>query len=712
MITTDIRDGIATLSIDMPDRSMNVLTPALAEALRAAFDAVVADAGVTGIIIASGKRDFIAGADLGQMAALAALPATGAMAGIAVYGDLFRRIETAGKPVVAAASGTALGGGLELMLACHYRVAADQPRARFGLPEVTLGLLPGAGGTQRLPRLIGMAASLPLLTGGGPLSAQAALKAGILHEVVAPGQLLTHAAQALQDGRVSPQAAWDAKGFRVPGGEPYTPANIAMLTAANARSNAATRGNYPAPRTILRCVYEGIRLPMDKALRLEQKHFATLVRGNVAQGMIRTLFFARQAADKLARRPQGLPPTRVARLGVIGAGFMGAGIAQASALAGIDVVLLDRSPEAALQGRDGIARGLARDLDKGRLTAEAASAALARIRAGRDYADLADCELVIEAVFEDVGIKEGVTRAAEAAMPDSAIFASNTSALPINDLARASVRRDRFIGLHFFSPVPQMALVEVIVGSETSPEVLARSLDYIRQIGKTPIIVNDGYGFYTTRCVDAYVREGLRLLADGVDPQLVEAAGLALGMPVGPLALGDEIGLEVMQHIAHFFRAREAGDWADDRHGAANALLDRLVADGRYGRKKLAGFHAYPEGAAKQLDRAYLAFLPLLDEQPALADIRERLLYAQLVEAARCWAEGIITDAGEADLGAVLGWSFPSWLGGPLAAIDGIGPGRFAATADALAERLGARFTLPRQLRDMAAAGTGFHGRR
>ncbi len=712
MISSRLQDKVAILTIDMPGRTMNVLGPDFVDHFQPAFEAAVADPNIGGIVITSGKASFIAGADLAQMADFVApgVTSSDAVAMIGIFGDLFRRIETCGKPVVAVATGTALGGGFELMLACHYRIAADSAGARFGLPEVKLGLLPAAGGTQRLPRLIGLAASIPLLTQGTELSAGAAQKAGLLHEVVASEQILEAALSALAEGRVKALAAWDEKGFRLPGGDAYTAANQNLLMAANADLHAATRGNYPAPLAIMRCLYEGSKLPMDKALKLEQKHFAMLVQGSVAQNMIRTLFFARQAADKLVRRPAGIAPSKVKKLGILGSGFMGAGIAQVSALVGVDVVLLDRELAIAEKSRDGIATAMDADVQKGRLAADKRDAALVRIVAAGSYEAFADCDLVIEAVVEDFGIKEVVTKAAEAAMRADAIFASNTSALPINDLARVSRRPQNFIGLHFFSPVPKMALVEVIVGRDTTPETLARSLDYIRQIKKTPIVVNDGYGFYTTRCVDAYVREGMRLLIDGVDPVLIENAGTALGMPVGPLSLGDEVGLDVMHHIAHFFRSKESGAWADDRHAQVDELLDRLIADRRFGRKTAAGFYVYPEGAAKRLDLADLAGrAPRAQVQPTQEQIRERLLYAQLVEAARCWADGVATDAGEIDLGAILAWSFPSWLGGPAAAIDDIGAAAFVARCDALCTELGPRFTVPNSLREAAASGFRFH---
>lgn len=714
MIHTDIKDGIAVLTIDQPGRSMNVLGPDFAHDFGTALDAVSSREDVRGIVITSGKSAFAAGADLGQMADFVKPGVTLRQAAdmIAVYGDLFRKLETCGKPVVAAATGTALGGGLELMLACHYRIAAAEPSARFGLPEVSLGLLPGAGGTQRLPRMIGIAKALPLILEGKALKAQAALEAGLLDEVVPVDHLLSAAIAVIDAGKVNAVAPWDVKGFRLPGGGAYERGNDMGFMMGNASAHAKTRGNYPAPEAILSCVYEGSKLPIDKALRIEQKYFAKLVQSSVAQNMIRTLFFAKQDADKLVRRPDSEPASKVKRLGILGSGFMGAGIAQASALVGIDVVLVDREQAIAQKSVDGIVAALNQDVEKGRLPAAVRDAAVARLSAAAGYEGFSDCDMVIEAVVEDFGIKEVVTRAAEAAMRPDAIFASNTSALPINDLAKVSIRPENFIGLHFFSPVPKMALVEVIVGDGTTDSTLARSLDYIRQIKKTPIVVNDGYGFYTTRCVDAYIREGIRLLSDGVDPVLIENAGTALGMPVGPLSLGDEVGLDVLHHIVHFFRGKERGDWADDRHDKITPLLDQLIADKRFGRKSGVGFYVYPKGEPKHLDlddirrRADRA-----QQQPSRAQVEERLLYAQLVEAARCWAEDVAPDAGEIDLGAVLGWAFPTYLGGPAAAIDDIGATAFIERCDALCAELGLRFTPPARLREAAAKGFRFHAK-
>lgn len=706
MITTQIEGPVAHLVIDMPGRSMNVLTPALADALDQALTEALAAPQVEGIVISSGKSSFVAGADLAQMSDFVQ-PGVGtaeALTMIARYGHVFRRIETCGKPVVAAASGTALGGGLELMLCCHYRIAADNPKAQFGTPEVNLGLLPGIGGTQRMPRQIGIAASLPVLTQGAPMSAQAALKLGLLHEVVPPAELRAAAVRAILEGHAKAVAPWDQKGFKLPGGDAYAPANTNAMVAANASLHAATKGNYPAPLAILRAIYEGTKLPIDKGLKLEQQLFVTLVQGEVAQNMIRTLFFAKQAADKLVRRPAGIPKTKLQRLGIVGAGFMGAGVAQVSAVAGIDVVLLDRDLATAQRGRDGVASSLDALVEKGRLSANERDAAMARIHVTGEATGFKDCGLVIEAVLEDFETKAAVTRQVEAVLRPSAIFASNTSALPINELAGASTRPDNFIGMHFFSPVTRMSLVELIVGRVTSDETLARAMDYVEQIRKTPIVVKDGVGFYTTRCVEAYMREGIRLISEGANPVLVENAGIALGMPVGPLALADETGIDVLHHVVEFFRSREHGAWADDKHGPGNAIVAQMYEAKRFGRKSASGFYAYPSGQPKHLD----VTVARADAQPDVGSIKERLLFAQVVEAARCWADGVVDDVKEADLGAHLAWAFPSWLGGPFAFIENLGVSAFVRRCDELAGLHGARFEPPAKLREADAAGARF----
>lgn len=705
MLTTTLEDGIAIVTIDLPGRSMNVMDAALIAALDAEVARLAADTAVSGIILTSGKAAFIAGADLAMLENLTGTPRAIADA-VGAMGDAFRRIERCAKPVLAAAPGTALGAGLELMLACHYRIAADAKGAVFGLPEAKLGLFPGLGGTQRLPRLLGIEAALPLLLEGRALGPAEALKIGLLNEVVGADDLLPAAIRALKEGRVPAEAPWDKKGFALPGGAPTSGRILDAFSLANGKALAASKHNYPAPPAILSCVFEGTRLPMEKALRLEQKRFGLVFAGPVPRAMIRTLFFAKQAADKLSRRPSGIAPRKVSAVGIIGTGFMGRGIAEVSALAGMEVVLLDVDAAAAQAGRAGVCAALDAAVEKKRLSPEKRDAAAARLTAGADYADLGACDLVIEAVFEDRDLKARVIRAAEAAMRPGAVFATNTSSLPISGLAAASERPEDLVGLHFFSPVPRMALVEVIRGAATSDATLALALDYVGQIRKTPITVHDGFGFYTTRCVDAYIREGLRLLAEGTPPALIENAGVAAGMPVGPLALGDEIGLDVMHHIKQEARLHYGAAYVPD---ASDVLYDRMKEMGRFGRKTLAGLYEYGTDGKRLwsgLETLVLSHAPASAEEARL-----RLLAIQAVTAAGAFAEGIVTEPAEADLGAVLGWAFPSYLGGPFGLMERDGLAAFVAQADTLAQAHGARFHVPDEVRDMAARGEGFFSR-
>jgi 3-hydroxyacyl-CoA dehydrogenase / enoyl-CoA hydratase / 3-hydroxybutyryl-CoA epimerase len=720
-IKTDA-DGIALLTIDMPGRAMNVIDWHFIQALRDCIDSVAADASVKSVIVTSGKTSFIAGADLSIMKDFVREGVTPRQAAdlIGTIGNTLRRLETLGKPVVGASTGTALGGGLELLLACHYRVAADTAGALYGTPEVKLGLLPGAGGTQRLPRLIGIAKALPLMLEGNSLSTAQALALGLLDEVVPAADLLENARRALREGRVNPVAPWDRKGFRMPGGDASLPALADTFSSANGLIFGRTHGLQPAPKAIVTCVYEGSRLPMDRALRIEQMVFAQLVQGTAAQGMIRTLFFARQAADKLTFRPKAIPTSKVVRLGVVGAGFMGQGIAQVSAVAGIDVVLIDRDADTAEGARAAVEAALRDECASGRLSQDRCQQAIARITAGADFSALRGCSLVIEAVPEVRQLKAAVLRDAHEVLGADVVFATNTSALALSGptgLDQAAPHPQNFIGLHFFSPVARMALVEIVVAPRTSPATLARAMDYVRQIKRTPIVVNDAPGFYTTRCVEAYLCEGLRLLAEGQDAVEIDTAAVSAGMAVGPLALADEVGLDVLHHVRQQARAAtHAAPAVATRPDLADALIDALHAAARCGRKAAAGVYAY-DGARRSrwsglptLVTAAGGALPLPEgarsPQPALA---ERLLAVQLLTAAAAFGQGIVQDAGQADLGAVLGWAFPSHLGGPLAAIDDEGAARFAQRMTALAALHGPRFEPPPVVLRLAQTQARFH---
>lgn len=704
-------DGIALLSIDVPDRPMNVLTPELQAELAELVERVATTDSIRGAILTSGKPGaFVAGADLKDFVSAydRGITATQAAAISREMSGALRRMETCGKPFAAAINGLALGGGLELCLACHYRVLASDPKAVVGLPEVNVGLLPGAGGTQRLPRLIGIPAAMPLLMQGKSVKPAEALKLGIVHELADTDQAVERAYAWLR-GTPSAEQPWDRKGYRIPGGAgPLASHAGVSFMSGTALATGSTQGNYPAPLAILSCVFEGTQLAMDVGLRVESKYFGKLLSGPVARNLMRTLFVSKGAAEKLAGRPKGIAKSKVGKLGVLGAGMMGAGIAHVAAQVGIHVVLLDSAQELADKGRDYSAKLLARDLDKGRTTAEKIEAQLARIKATADYADLEGCDLVVEAVFEQRDIKAAVTAKAEAVLPASATFASNTSTLPIGGLAKASKRPQQFVGLHFFSPVERMPLVEVIVGEQTSGETIAKALDFVGQLRKTPIIIHDSPGFFTSRVIMTYTHEGMRMLEDGIAPALIESAGRRAGFPVGPLALSDEVTMALMQSI---IKQQEA-DGLPDHHRSTTgrAVIFRMVDEfKRPGRRFGGGFYDYPDRQPKSLWAGLAQAYPAKAEQPDVEEVRERFLTIMALESARCYEEGVITDPADADLGSVLGIGFPTWTGGVLSYIDTVGTARFVDDCVRLSERCGPRFTPSPWLVDRGKANTTFY---
>ncbi|UCC15491.1 MAG: enoyl-CoA hydratase/isomerase family protein [Gammaproteobacteria bacterium] len=693
-------DGIAILTIDIADRSMNVLTPEFMKDLDATIDRIAADDAVKGAIITSAKSSFIAGADLKELVGVFAkgLDANEIYEFAGKYSRLYRKLETCGKPFVAAINGTALGGGLELCLACHYRVALDNPKASIGLPEVKVGLLPGAGGTQRLPRIIGIRDSLPLMLEGSHLKPAKAVEMGICHELAADVDELMEKSRRwlLESG--DPVAPWDKKGFRVPGGSGgMHPAVVQTFMAGNAMVAEKTQHNYPSPISIMSSVYEGTQLPMDKGLKIELQYFAKLLAGPVARNMIRTLFIDKGAADKLVRRPEGVPKSKVEKLGILGAGMMGAGIAYVSAYAGQQVVLLDRAIEDAEKGKAYSSGLLNKRVSRGRMSEDQAAAILERIHVTTDYADLEGCDLVIEAVFEDRGIKADVTAKTEAVIPETSIFASNTSTLPITGLAEASKRPDQFVGIHFFSPVDKMPLVEIILGEKTGDRAIAVALDYVQQIRKTPIVVRDSRGFYTSRVFGTYVKEGMELLAEGVKPALIENAAKMAGMPVGPLAVHDEVTIDLSYKIMMQTK-KDLGD-AFVASGADEVVRHFIEDLERKGKRFGAGFYDYPEGAKKHLWPGLAEEYPAAEQQPSVEDIQKRLLYIQALETARCMGEGVVPEAADADVGSILGWGFPPWTGGTLSLIETVGLPAFIAECEKLAERHGPRFSPPEWLR-------------
>jgi 3-hydroxyacyl-CoA dehydrogenase/enoyl-CoA hydratase/3-hydroxybutyryl-CoA epimerase len=700
--------GIALVSIDVPGRPMNVLTPDFNTDLAELIQMVSDDGAIKGVILTSGKPGaFIAGADIKGMVKSfdAGVSAVEGAAMSQALSRLLRRLETCGKPVACAINGVALGGGFEVALACHYRVLAQD--ASVGLPEVGLGLLPGGGGTQRLPRLIGIEKAGPILLGGQPLKAAEALQLGLVHAVAPAGELLAAARNWLL-GAPDAVQPWDKKGYSVPGGAgPAASHALRSFTMGTAITAQNTQRNLPAPLAILSCLYEGTMLPMDTALKVESKYFGQLLAGPVARNMMRTLFINKNAADKLARRPDGVPQSKVKTLGILGAGLMGAGIAQVSAAAGIAVVLLDSSTELALKGKQHCATLLQKALERGKTTPEKVEAQLARIKPTADYADLCVCDLVIEAVFESRSVKAEVTSKASAAMPAIALLASNTSTLSITSLAQTFPRPADFIGMHFFSPVDKMPLVEVIMGRDTAPATLARALDYVAQIRKTPILVNDSPGFYTSRVFATYFQEGLLLLEEGVAPALIENAARIAGMPAGPLAVSDEVSLELQLKVIEQNLAD--GQAPTPQLPRVLKVLRSMVREfKRSGRRSGGGFYEY-SSEGKQLWPELAQHYPLAAAQPEAEEVRTRLLYIQALETARCVEAGVVQEPADADIGSILGIGFPAWTGGTLSFIDTIGLPAFVAECAALAQRHGPRFQPSEWLKAKAHKGERFH---
>jgi len=702
-------DGIALLTIDYPGKTMNVIDQTFMDSLQAGIDRVRGDAVIRGAVITSGKDAFVAGADLIAMEQNLDSTADDPLPVLFdKYGSLsrlFRNLETCGKPFVAAINGTAMGGGFELALACHHRVLADTPAAVVGLPEVQIGLLPGAGGTQRLPRLIGIQAAMPYLLEGKHATPEQALKAGLVHELAPPAALLARAKQWLL-GTPGARQPWDEKGFRFPGGNALDPRVAPAFVVGNTMLQANTQQNLPAPQAIQCCLYEGSLLPIDKALRVETKYLMTLARGPVSRGMIRTLFVNKGKAEKGMHRPAGVAPFRSRKLGMIGAGMMGGGIALVAAQRGIDIVLIDRDQTAAERGKAYAERALAKQIERGRMTVDKRDAILARIRPTTDYEQLRDADMVVEAVFEDRAVKAEVTRRLDAVLPVDCVLASNTSALPITLLAQASARPERFIGLHFFSPADRMPLVEVIRGKATSDATLAKALDFVAQLRKTPIVVNDARGFFTSRFIGAFIDDAIGMVAEGIHPALIENCARQAGMPVGPLAITDELSIELSVHAGEA-QKREFPD--DYKPGRSVPVLRKLFELGRMGRKCGQGFYDY-DASGKTLWPGLAQLWPPKPVQPSPHDLRQRILYVQAVEAARAMAEGVLLSPADGDVGSILGVGYPAYTGGPFCFIDGTGLPAFVAEADRLADLFGEQLRPPQLLRDMAARGQTFYG--
>jgi len=715
-------DGIATLTWDVPGRSMNVMSQAGFAELDGLIDRALADGTVKGVILTSGKKDFAGGMDLNAIAKMKEdggdNPAKSVFEGVMAMHGILRKIERAGmdpktlkggKPIVAALPGTALGIGFELPLSCHRIIAADNPRAKIGLPEIMVGIFPGAGGTTRLVRKMGAMMAAPFLLEGKLSDPKSAKAAGLIDEVVAPQDLLTRAKEWIMAAKPADLVKpWDDKGYKMPGGTPYHPAGFMTFVGANAMILGKTFGVYPAARALMAAVYEGAMVPFDVALKIEARQFTSVLMNPSSTAMIRSLFINKEALEKGANRP-AVADQKVTKVGIIGAGMMGAGIAYVSATAGIEVVLIDAAQEAADRGKAHSADLLDKGIARKKVTAAQRDETLARITATTDYAALTGCDLIVEAVFEDMRVKAEVTARVDAATGPSTIFASNTSTLPITELAKASAHADQFIGIHFFSPVDKMNLVEIIRGKQTGDVAVAKALDYVRQIRKTPIVVNDARFFYANRCIIPYINEGIRMVAEGVEPALIENAAKLVGMPLGPLQLVDETSIDLGVKIAKATKLAMGDDYPDD---AVDVVLFAMADQGRLGRKSNAGFYVYDaagkrEGLWDGLEAAY----PVAEAQPSVTEVQHRLLFVQGLEAVRALQDGVLTDIREGDVGAILGWGFAPWSGGPFSWLDILGAGRAVEICDALTATHGARFTPPALLRDMAAKGETFYAR-
>jgi len=714
-------DGIALVTWDMPDRSMNVFTEEVIDELEKIVDAVAGDAAVKGAVITSGKDSFSGGADLTMLKRMtvefAKLEAKDHDKAVQFLFDnagrmswLYRKLETSGKPWVAAINGTCMGGAFELSLACHGRVAADSDKVRMALPEVKVGIFPGAGGTQRIPRLTDTQSALQMLTSGQNLSPKKAKSMNLIHEIAAPEELIETAKGMIKAG-LKPVQPWDEKGFKLPGGPVYSAAGANLWPPAIAILRRETYGNYPAAAAILKCVYEGLLVPIETGLRIEQRYFTEILQTTEAAMMIRSLFVSLQELNKGARRPAGVPETKFSKIGVLGAGFMGAGIAYVTAQAGIPVVLIDRDVPSAEKGKAHSAELIDAAIKKGRATGEQKEKLLSLITATDDYAQLDGCDLVVEAVFEDSEVKKGVTEKAEAVLGKDATFASNTSTIPISLLAGNSSRPKNFIGIHFFSPVDRMMLVEIILGKKTGDAALAVAMDYVRAIRKTPIVVNDTRGFYVNRCVLKYMAEAFQMLIEGVPAPMIENVAKAAGMPVGPLALTDETALDLAQKIMKQ-TIRDLGEKAVDpeQYKLINTMVD---VHGRHGRKNGKGFYDYPEKPAKKhLWPGLKDLYPQQDpDRIDTEELKARFLVTIALEAARVMEEGIVTDPREADVGSILAFGFAPFTGGALSYIDGMGVQNFLDLAKRLQKKYGPQFKAPKLLADMAAKKQTFYDR-
>ncbi|WP_046489340.1 3-hydroxyacyl-CoA dehydrogenase NAD-binding domain-containing protein [Pseudomonas veronii] len=704
------QDQIVVLTLDMPGQSANTMNAVYREAMAATVARLQAEKdGIAGVVITSAKKTFFAGGDLNELIKVDKAQAKEFSDSVRVLKAQLRSLETLGKPVVAAINGAALGGGWEICLACHYRVALDDQSLQLGLPEVTLGLLPGGGGVVRMVRLLGLEKALPYLLEGKKIRPRQALQAGLIDALAADRDELLAKARAWILAHPDAAQPWDNKAYQIPGGTPSSPKVAQMLAIAPSILRSKTNGCLPAPEKILCAAVEGAQVDFDTAHLIETRYFTELVTGQVAKNMIGTFWFQLNDINAGRSRPEGFAPYLTRKVGVLGAGMMGAGIAYVSACAGVEVVLKDINLAAAEKGKAYSATLLDKKVSRGQLTAEQREATLARIHPTQSDADLAGCDLIIEAVFEDRELKAKVSAAAQNVVGPDAVIASNTSTLPISGLATAVPDQAKFIGLHFFSPVDKMPLVEIIKGTQTSDETLARGFDFVLQIKKTPIVVNDSRGFFTSRVFGTFTNEGIAMLGEGVAAPMIETEARKAGMPVGPLAVSDEVSLSLMSHI----RQQTAKDLQAEGKAApthpATQVIDLLVNEyQRMGKAAGGGFYEYPAGGQKYLWPELKSRFERPDQRISAQDVRDRLLFIQAIETVRCVEEGVLMSTADANVGSIFGIGFAAWSGGALQFINQYGLNDFIARARYLAEQYGERFSPPALLLQKAAQGEVF----
>ena len=704
------QDDIVVLTMDMPGQSANTMNAVYREAMAKTIERLEHERDeIAGVIVTSAKKTFFAGGDLNELIKVTKADAKPFYEMILNIKGQLRRLETLGKPVVAAINGAALGGGWEIALACHHRIALDSSSVQIGLPEVTLGLLPGGGGVVRMVRLLGLEKALPYLAEGKKVRPAAALKAGLIDELASDKDDLLAKARAWIAANPSPKQPWDEAGYKIPGGTPASPNVAQMLAIAPSVLRDKTKGCFPAPEKILCAAVEGAQVDFDTAQLIEARYFTELTTGQVAKNMIGTFWFQLNQINAGGSRPEGFAPYVTKKVGVLGAGMMGAGIAYVSAVAGIEVVLKDVSIEAAEKGKSYSAKLLEKKVGRGQMSVEKRDAILARITATDKEADFAGCDLVIEAVFEDRDLKATVTAAAERVAASDALIASNTSTLPITGLAAAVRNQDRFIGLHFFSPVDKMPLVEIIRGARTSDASLARGFDYVMQINKTPIVVEDSRGFFTSRVFGTFTNEGIAMLGEGISAAMIETEARKAGMPVGPLAISDEVSLSLMSHIRQQTIKDLVAEGEQIPDHPAFAVIDLMLNEyKRPGKAAGGGFYDYPQAGKKQLWPDLKARFEKPDAQISQEDVRDRILFIQAIETVRCLEEGVLKSVADANIGSIFGIGFAAWTGGALQFINQYGIKDFVARAHYLAEQYGERFEPPALLREKAAKGESF----